>query len=246
MKNKNYIVYILFLLIVKQNIAQVVIEKTVIGSTGSYQVGPNVTLSSTIGEVAIQTLFSTSKILTQGFQQPQTISDSIVTYEIINESCRGAKNGSIFISNVVGCAGPYQIMITAVDDSLTILEPNKLPIGIYNVKIEGNTNCSISIKLRVGLDNESNCVLKFYSGITPNNDGKNDVWEIDNIKLFATNEVKIYNRWGEQVWSGKNYDNETVVFNGSTESGEDLGSATYFYVANIENKIYKGWIEITR
>ncbi|PKP50962.1 MAG: hypothetical protein CVT95_02000 [Bacteroidetes bacterium HGW-Bacteroidetes-12] len=227
--------------------AQVVIEQQVIGSTGSYQVGTNITLSSTVGEAAVQTLFPTSMILTQGFQQPNFRPlDSIVDAEILNESCRGANNGSIFINNVLGCSGPYQVIITAVEDSSTILEANELEAGIYNVNITGSNNCTFFTQLTVGLDSDEECQLKFYSGITPNNDGKNDIWKIDNIELFPENEVKIYNRWGEEVWSGKNYNNDAVVWDGLNNSGEELSSSTYFYVAEVGGKTYKGWVEITR
>lgn len=225
--------------------AQTTISRQVIGSTGSYQVGPNLTLSSTVGEVAIQTLFSTT-ILTQGFQQTDITADSMVTFEMINESCRGAKNGSIFIVDVRGCSGPYQVIIKATNDSTTILETDELTIGLYNVEITGSNNCTFSTQISVGLDSDSDCQLKFYSGITPNNDGKNDVWIIDNIELFPENEIKIYNRWSEKVWSAKNYDNKTVVFTGLNDGEEELTSSTYFYVAEINGKIYKGWVEVTR
>lgn len=227
--------------------AQTTISQQVIGSTGSYQVGANITLSSTVGEAAVQTLFSTSMILTQGFQQPNFRPlDSIVDAEILNESCRGANNGSIFINNVLGCPGPYQVKITAIDDSTTFLEADKLSTGIYNIEIVGSSSCSYSTQLTVGLDSDEDCKLKFYSGITPNNDGRNDVWIIDNIEQFPENDVTIYNRWGEEVWRFENYNNTTVVWDGSNNSGNLLSSSTYFYVVDVAGKIYKGWVEITR
>src|SRR5690606_26917834 len=111
----------LLFLISNITIAQVTIERQVIGSTGSYQVGTTMSLSSTVGEAVVQTLFSTSKILTQGFQQPEKSgNDSMVVYEVINESCPGAKNGSIFINSVVGCSGPYIVTINPLGDSTTV------------------------------------------------------------------------------------------------------------------------------
>ena len=94
--------------------------------------------------------------------------------------------------------------------------------------------------------NDEDCLLKFYSGITPNNDGKNDVWVIENIEQFPENEVKIFNRWGEEVWYGKNYDNKEVVWEGNNKGGDLLSSSTYFYIADVDGTIYKGWVELTR
>lgn len=249
MKKITYILITILIAYSQLIVGQTTISNQVIGSTGSYQVGASMTLSSTVGEAVVQTLFSTSMILTQGFQQPQSFTDSLLTYEMINESCKGAKNGSIFINNVLGCPGPYLVIITAIDDSLTILEANELEAGIYIIEIFSNANCSYSTQLTVGLDSDEECQLKFYSGITPNNDGKNDVWIIENIELYPENTIQIFNRWGNEVWFEKNYDNDNVIWKGNTgnkDEGFQMASATYFYVAEVGGKIYKGWVEITR
>jgi hypothetical protein len=73
------LLYILLLTTFGAN-AQVVLDRQVIGSTGGYVVGTNISLSPTVGEAVVQTLFSVNKILTQGFQQPNMNADSMVTY----------------------------------------------------------------------------------------------------------------------------------------------------------------------
>jgi hypothetical protein len=45
------------------------------------------------------------------------------------------------------------------------------------------------------------------NGISPNGDGKNDTWIIGLITKFPDNEVEVYNRWGEQLYYKRNYDN---------------------------------------
>lgn len=246
MKHINYISLLMFLFLSSSFYAQVTIERQVIGSTGSYQVGTTMTLSSTVGEAAVQTLFSVNGILTQGFQQPEGENDSTVVYEVINESCPGAKNGSIFISNVLGCPGPYVVVVRPVGDTLTILGPDTLGTGDYSVTIYGSNSCSYVTTIHVGLDSDEDCTLKFYSGFTPNGDGVNDTWIIDNIDQFPDNTIKIFNRWGHQVWTAGEYDNVNVVWKGDSEGGGELESATYFYVADVGGKIYKGWVELTR
>jgi gliding motility-associated-like protein len=71
-----------------------------------------------------------------------------------------------------------------------------------------------------------------YNGISPNGDGQNDVWVIEFINLVPDardNEVRIFNRWGDVVWEGVNYDNTSVVFRGLNRNGNELPSGTYFY-----------------
>lgn len=240
------LLYILLFIACGAN-AQVVLDRQVIGSTGGYVVGSNLSLSSTVGEAVVQTLFSVNKILTQGFQQPTLVIDSVVSYEVINESCRGANNGSIFINNVLGCAGSYTVFVRSVLDTSVLLDESQLQAGVYQVRIEGASGCFYNQLITVGLDNDEDCKLKFYSGLTPNSDGDNDIWYVDNIENFPVNNVKIFNRWGDLVWEQENYSNEEdKVWKGTNKNGKDLPDGTYFYIADVAGDKYKGWVEITR
>lgn len=245
---KRITIIIISLLLTNLLVGQVTISRQVIGSTGGTSVGTSIMLTSTVGEANIQTLFSVGNIiLTQGFQQPLK-GDSIVTYEVINESCPGAKNGSIYISDVKGCPGPYSVDVFTIDDT-TLVGQDTLATGNYIVNIYGNNGCSYSTIVNVGLDSDAACELIFYSGITPNGDGKNDAWIIENIEMFPDNYVAIYNRWGNEVWFEEHYDNDKIVWkgnNGNKDEGDEMADATYFYIAVVEGKTYKGWVELTR
>lgn len=74
--------------------------------------------------------------------------------------------------------------------------------------------------------------LTIYNALSPNNDLVNDLWVIENINSrddTRENKVKIFNRWGDLVWEGTNYDNATVVFTGSDNNQKKLLPGTYFY-----------------
>jgi len=88
--------------------------------------------------------------------------------------------------------------------------------------------------------------VKFYTGVTPNGDGENDLWKIDGIDEFPENTVTLFNRWGEKVWNGKNYDNVKTVWDGKNSFGQFLPDATYFYVVELDKTTYKGWVELTK
>ncbi|GIV29677.1 MAG: hypothetical protein KatS3mg028_0743 [Bacteroidia bacterium] len=72
------------------------------------------------------------------------------------------------------------------------------------------------------------------NGFSPNGDGKNDYWVIDNIQQFPDNTVEIYNRWGELLYSVKGYKND---FDGKYK-GKDLPVGTYYYVINLNTPLY--------
>nr|MBP6659180.1 gliding motility-associated C-terminal domain-containing protein [Chitinophagales bacterium] len=72
-------------------------------------------------------------------------------------------------------------------------------------------------------------------GITPNNDGFNDFFEIP--CLFELNEdgnvlLCVYNRWGTEVYRNTQYDNR---FNGIYQ-GQELPDGTYYYVLEYTDK----------
>ena len=60
--------------------------------------------------------------------------------------------------------------------------------------------------------------------ITPNSDGANDVFEIENLPEYT--EVIILNRWGDLVYSSSNYQNN---WDGKDTSGKELADGVYTY-----------------
>jgi gliding motility-associated-like protein len=73
--------------------------------------------------------------------------------------------------------------------------------------------------------------VKIPNVFTPNNDGINDFFEIENIQFFDGNFVVIMNRWGKKVFESQNYNNDTIKWDGE---GEPAG--VYFYIVDIPDK----------
>ena len=84
--------------------------------------------------------------------------------------------------------------------------------------------------------------LVVYNGISPNGDGKNDFWTIEGITALPDNEVWVYNRWGNEVFHQKSYDN---TWDGSWNEAP-LPAGTYYYVIDPGNggKVQKGSLTI--
>lgn len=78
--------------------------------------------------------------------------------------------------------------------------------------------------------------------ITPNGDGINDVWIIDNIEFYPNNEVEIFNRNGSSIYKSTNYNNNW----GGQYNGQDLPATTYYYIIDLGSKILKGDLSIIR
>ena len=74
--------------------------------------------------------------------------------------------------------------------------------------------------------------IEIFNGLSPNNDGKNDIFLIKYIDLLSetqNNKVFIFNRWGSVVFEVSNYNNTTNVFRGLNADGRELPTGTYFY-----------------
>lgn len=66
-----------FFCILAINAQEISLEPSVIASAGGYAENGNISLSWTLGEIAVTTLYGDNMILTQGFQQPYTLGTSI-------------------------------------------------------------------------------------------------------------------------------------------------------------------------
>jgi gliding motility-associated-like protein len=115
---------------------------------------------------------------------------------------------------------------------------NKLYLDVIN---SNGCNKRDSIIINVNL-----CDIKFYTGFSPNNDGHNESWIIDGIEAESNNSVVILNKWGNEVWSIKGYNNTAKVWKGKNLKGEELPDGTYFYVVTTAEKTYKGRVELIR
>lgn len=72
-------------------------------------------------------------------------------------------------------------------------------------------------------------IIVIYNTFTPNGDFVNDTWFIGNIEKYPENELTIYNRTGRIVFYSSPYKND---WDGRLQ-GDELPSATYYYVLNL-------------
>lgn len=88
--------------------------------------------------------------------------------------------------------------------------------------------------------------LRILNGFSPNGDGVNDVFVILGIEDIEENRVRVYNRWGNMVFSKERYTNQEGW--DGTWQGNDVPDGTYFYT--IEDKarrvVRSGWVQLHR
>ncbi|WP_424963800.1 Ig-like domain-containing protein [Ekhidna sp.] len=90
-------------------------------------------------------------------------------------------------------------------------------------------------------------------GFTPNGDGINDFFYINDIELYPNNNVQIYNRWGNKVFEIDGYDNQSRVWSSEVTQGVSYGEkivpdGTYYYLINLGDgsKPVSGFVVVNR
>jgi gliding motility-associated-like protein len=90
--------------------------------------------------------------------------------------------------------------------------------------------------------------INVAQAITPNGDGVNDTWVIYNIENHPNSIVRIFNRWGTEVFSSRNYQND---FDGHYKQNNNAlpESSSYYYQVDLggDGSIdSQGWLYITK
>ncbi len=260
---RNKINVSLMLLFCASSFAQVTTTPVLVGSGGTFGTNSATgsTLSGSVGEPATLTLSptvgtATIQHLTQGFQQP--LSGSLKTaITVTNATCIGLNDGSLTVTVLEG-KGPftykwfkrYNMETEASTQTNTGLAGSLNLTDKYLVEVTDARGFKKLDSAFVGFVKELDCSLKIFSGVSPNGDGSNDKWYMENVQLFPDNEVKIFNRYGDKLWEGRGYDNNTVVWAAVNKQGDDLPDGTYFYIVKVttagRTTKYEGWVEITK
>jgi gliding motility-associated-like protein len=135
---------------------------------------------------------------------------------------------------------------TAINNGNTTLTAVVTVTPINSNGCEGN---AISFKIIVdpnqpSTPDQSIASLIVPNTFTPNGDGINDLWEIKNINNYTNATVKIYDRYGQVVYSSKGY---SKPWNGRNNNN-DLPAGTYYYLIdpNENGKMISGYVAIIR
>ncbi len=144
--------------------------------------------------------------------------------------------------NGSGVGTPIWAPVTGLD-STNIFKPVASPNNsiIYILTVTDANSCKNADSVRITVN------VKQFSGIvsnlfTPNGDGINDNWYIQDIQSYTDNEVFVYNIYGNLVYTKKGYTNDWQ----GTYNGAALPDGTYYYVLRFDSsdKIFKGSLDI--
>lgn len=106
--------------------------------------------------------------------------------------------------------------------------------GEYVVTVTNIQGCTASEEINI---TNTSCMIP--KGVSPNNDGFNDTFDLTNLDV---KHLIIYNRYGLKVYEANNYINE---WHGQSDKG-NLPTGTYYYVITLQSKTVTGWVYLQR
>jgi gliding motility-associated-like protein len=87
--------------------------------------------------------------------------------------------------------------------------------------------------------------INVSEAFTPNGDGINDTWMIYNLESYPNTSVRVFNKWGDEVFKQTNYQND---WDFSSDSGSRLPAGSYYYQIDLYGNgslDLDGWIYVT-
>ena len=111
----------------------------------------------------------------------------------------------------------------------------------YTVDVKNSTGCDANHTIHITV------LARLYvpDAFSPNGDGMNDSWELPGIEAFPDAIVRVFNRWGEVIYSSdKGY---THPFDG-TLNGTSLPQGMYVYTIHTvpTNPMIRGNLMLVR
>ncbi len=128
-----------------------------------------------------------------------------------------ANDGTI-AANVTGGTPEYQYLWSTNQTDSTISD---LGPGSYSVVVTDSNGCVVNGWVELTEPH----FLQMPTGVSPNNDGRNDFYVIRGIEIYPENSLTVFNRWGNIVYTQNDYQNN---WNGTNSNGEPLPDGTYF------------------
>jgi len=221
-------------------------ESTLISVSGAnnYVWSPANGLDDVHGDSAIVAPTETTTYIVTGYDASQSCSvESAITIEVAesfdtdlfnfsqNDICPGEQ---VFIFSDLNYTYNWQEN-ESLDASSAIVVATPMETTNYAVSIS-NDDCTIMDSVLVNvLDCDTIAAtpdeIMVPNAFTPDDNGINDVWKIEGLELYSNNLVKVFNRWGELLFSQPNYNNDWD----GTWDGNRLPDGTYYYIITLGN-----------
>jgi gliding motility-associated-like protein len=193
------------------------------------------------GNVVITSGGTTNQISTAG---SNTVTKALLTVTADNKTkITGTPNPALtyIYSGFVNNEGPS---VLTTQPAISTSANLSSPAGQYPITINGGVSANYNFNYIAGVLQVTSVVdIVVINTFTPNGDGVNDTWRIQNIEGFPNSVVEVFNRYGGEVFYSRSY---PEPWDGKRK-GNDVPGGTYYYIIDLKNgKRVTGWLAVTR
>lgn len=166
---------------------------------------------------------------------------TLALVETVDSEC-GEANGSIEVI-ASGGQGGYDYQWGLFQNNALL---DGVDEGLYDVNVTDAGGCEVEETFEVA------CYplipINPSQLLTPNGDGFNDTWMIEYLWMYPDHNVKVFNRWGTQVYEAEPYSNNWAgTWDPALGSAKLLPAGTYYYLIDTRKKSqkpFRGFIEL--
>jgi uncharacterized repeat protein (TIGR01451 family)/gliding motility-associated-like protein len=209
--------------------------------------------------------------VTKSVEAPEWFEGDEFTYTLRVENTGKTPATSVVVTDMLPVGLRYVSLVSSQIPVTTQVRGQEINFNITQLPIAGSTDITLKVKAAPLADGKDKSLLNTVSvtskeremspadntssvpvllkaffipnTITPNGGGVNDTFEIPGLGRYVSNELVIMNRWGDQVFERKNYQNDW--------GAEGLVSGTYFYILKVTDEegkqsSFKGFIEVVK
>jgi gliding motility-associated-like protein len=209
------------------------------GITGTHTFNPAL---AGVGDHEITYSFLTSKGCVDTLKRIIRVNDlpDINIEEDLDILLAGERQISASVINSSGLTYQWSPAIGLSADN--VLDPIASPTETtkYTLTARTRDDCMVIKEVTVRVHIDPNIPNAF----SPNGDGVNDTWSVKYLETFVDADIRIFNRYGQEVFYAKQY---AEAWNGQSK-GKDLPVGVYYYVINPNNgrNKYTGSITLIR
>ena len=221
---------------------------------GTYSASPaGLSINAATGEVNLVTSKPGLYTITYSYQDGTITSSSTTTITvnalpIVAITTDIPTGNTISLGDVVTITATGGVTYSWIGDDIqsgqntNVIKVRPKQSTTYKVTVTNSNGCSEIMEITINLVADRKIIPN--NVITPNGDGKNDVWVVKNLDYYPNNTVNIYDRAGKRVYSVKAYKNNWD----GTYNGQPLAEGAYVYVIDSGEGIglLRGTINIIR
>ena len=149
-------------------------------------------------------------------------------FNVTEVSCKDNNDGSVVMFNS-GAIAPYTY---SWSNSSVSKDISGLLGDNYTITVTDDHACPFTATVTVPT-NPRPCItlVTIPNAFSPNGDNTNDVWIIRDSDLYPEIKVKVFNQWGQTVFTSNGYEKPWD----GTFSGNNVSGGTYYYEVNLHS-----------